>query len=103
MIPTSSKSRLASNGRTRLKHGTTGECFSDSGLGPATQQLLDMARVAEGSRVLDVAAGAGDQTLLIAERVGAKGHVLATDISSNILEFAPAKSKRACAKKLYDM
>jgi len=57
-------------------------------LGPATQHMLDMARVADGSRVLDVAAGAGDQTMLIAERVGAKGHVLATDISSDILEFA---------------
>ena len=57
-------------------------------LGPATQHMLDMARVADGSRVLDVAAGAGDQTMLIAERVGAKRHVLATDISSDILEFA---------------
>ncbi len=57
-------------------------------LGPATEEMLDMAGVVDGSRVLDVAAGAGDQTLVIAERVGAKGHVLATDISSNILEFA---------------
>src|SRR5260370_19542733 len=100
MTTASSKGRVASNGRTRLKHGTTGECFSDSGLGPATQQLLDMARVAEGSRVLDVAAGAGDQTLLIAERVGAKGHVLATDISSNILEFARENAQRAGLKNV---
>lgn len=32
-------------------------------LGPATDLMLDMARVGPGSRVLDVAAGAGDQTL----------------------------------------
>ena len=69
-------------------------------LGPATQHMLDNARVAEGSRVLDVAAGAGDQTLLIAERVGAKGHVLATDISSNILEFARENAQRAGLKNV---
>src|SRR6266849_7197214 len=69
-------------------------------LGPATQHMLDMARVAEDSRVLDVAAGAGDQTLLIAGRVGAKGHVLATDISSNILEFARENAKRAGLKNV---
>src|SRR5260370_42486448 len=62
-------------------------------LGPATQHMLDMARVAEGSRVLDGATGAGDQTLLIGERGGAKGHCLATVISSNILEFARGNTK----------
>ncbi|HVH16070.1 MAG TPA: class I SAM-dependent methyltransferase [Candidatus Angelobacter sp.] len=69
-------------------------------LGPATQHMLDMARVAEDSRVLDVAAGAGDQTMLIAEKVGAKGHVLATDISSNILEFARENAQRAGLKNV---
>jgi len=69
-------------------------------LRPATEQMLDMAHVADGSRVLDVAAGAGDQTLLIAERVGAKGHVLATDISSNILEYARENAQRAGAKNV---
>ena len=38
-------------------------------LGPATDAMLDMAGVAQGDRVLDVAAGAGDQSLLAAERV----------------------------------
>jgi SAM-dependent methyltransferase len=50
--------------------------------------MLDMAGVGLGSRVLDVAAGAGDQTLHAAKRVGPSGFVLATDISSKILEFA---------------
>ena len=57
-------------------------------LGPATEIMLDMAKVGPGHRVLDVAAGAGDQTLQAAERVGPTGHVLATDISPNILAFA---------------
>jgi len=57
-------------------------------LGPSTELMLDMAGVKPGSVVLDVAAGAGDQTLNAAKRVGAEGMVLATDISSRILEFA---------------
>jgi len=50
--------------------------------------MLEMSGVKSGSRVLDVAAGAGDQTLDAAKRVGPTGSVLATDISSKILEFA---------------
>jgi len=57
-------------------------------LGPATEIMLDMAGVKPASRVLDVAAGAGGQTLDAAKRVGPSGSVLATDISSKILDFA---------------
>jgi SAM-dependent methyltransferase len=64
-------------------------------LGPATEMMLDMAEIGPGGRVLDVAAGAGDQTLQAAERVGPSGHVLATDISAKILEFAAANAQRA--------
>jgi 23S rRNA (uridine2552-2'-O)-methyltransferase len=49
-------------------------------LGPSTEAMRDLAAVGPGSRVLDVAAGAGEQTLSAARRVGAKGRVLATDI-----------------------
>ena len=63
-------------------------------LGPATERMLDLARVGAGSRVLDVAAGAGDQTMQAAARVGPSGSVLATDLSANILEFAAAEAKR---------
>ena len=64
-------------------------------LGPATEMMLDMAGVKPGHRVLNVAAGAGDDTLQAAARVGPSGHVLATDISANILEFAAANARRA--------
>ena len=57
-------------------------------LGPATEKMLDAANVTTGSRVLDVAAGGGGQTLAAARRVGPSGHVLATDISSRILSYA---------------
>ena len=57
--------------------------------------MLDMAGVARTARVLDVAAGAGGQTLAAARRVGPDGHVLATDISSNILAFAERSAREA--------
>ncbi len=57
-------------------------------LGPVTEAMLDLAKLQPGDRVLDLAAGAGEPSLSAAQRVGPSGHVLATDISSNILEFA---------------
>lgn len=57
-------------------------------LGEATNIMLDLAGIGPGQRVLDVAAGAGGQTLAAARRVGPTGSVLATDISSNILDYA---------------
>lgn len=57
-------------------------------LGPATNLMLDMAQVKEGHRILDVAAGAGEQSITAAERVGTSGYVLATDLAPKILEFA---------------
>ena len=41
----------------------------ESWLGPATEAMLDAAGVSPGARVLDVAAGAGGQTLAAARRV----------------------------------
>jgi ubiquinone/menaquinone biosynthesis C-methylase UbiE len=61
----------------------------------ATDAMLDMAGVKPGTRVLDVAAGAGDQTLDIAKRVGPGGSVLATDLSAGILEFAKINVRAA--------
>jgi ubiquinone/menaquinone biosynthesis C-methylase UbiE len=64
-------------------------------LGAATEAMLDAARVGPGSRVLDVAAGAGDQTLAAARRAGSAGQVLATDISPTILRYAQAAALQA--------
>ena len=56
--------------------------------GPATEMMLDLADIRTGNRVLDVAAGTGDQTLLVARRVGQNGYVLAIDISTGMLTKA---------------
>ena len=63
-------------------------------LGPSTEAMLDMANIKTGTHVLDVAAGAGAQSMTAALRVGPRGRVLATDISANILDFA-AENARA--------
>ena len=60
-----------------------------------TDAMLAMAGIAEGQTVLDVAAGAGDQTLDIAARIGADGTVVATDISKRILSYALENASRA--------
>jgi ubiquinone/menaquinone biosynthesis C-methylase UbiE len=63
--------------------------------GPATDMMLDLVKVAAGSRVLDVGAGAGDSTLVAAQRVGPSGRVLATDISASMLEIAAESARQA--------
>ncbi|MBS1559627.1 MAG: methyltransferase domain-containing protein [Bacteroidetes bacterium] len=64
-------------------------------LGKATDRMLEMAGIIRGYRVLDIAAGAGSQSMTIAKKVGANGYVLATDISSNILEYAQQAAHQA--------
>lgn len=61
----------------------------------ATNAMLAMAEIGPGARVLDVAAGAGDQTIDIARRIGPAGSVLATDLSPAILEFAKERARQA--------
>ncbi|MDO8448825.1 MAG: class I SAM-dependent methyltransferase [Rhodoferax sp.] len=66
-----------------------------SWLHDVTAAMLDAAGVAPGSRVLDIAAGAGDQTLDVARRVGPQGYVLATDISARMLALAQENLRAA--------
>jgi ubiquinone/menaquinone biosynthesis C-methylase UbiE len=49
--------------------------------------MLDLAGIGSGHRVLDVAAGTGEQTLMAARRVGPHGFVLATDIADRMLAY----------------
>ncbi len=60
----------------------------DRWYGEVTRQMLDLARIQPGQRILDVAAGAGEPAVSAAERVGSGGYVLATDISEGIVELA---------------
>ena len=57
--------------------------------GAATARMLDVAAIHDSSRVLDVAAGTGESTILAMDRVGPTGHVLAVDIATRMLQMAP--------------
>jgi ubiquinone/menaquinone biosynthesis C-methylase UbiE len=62
---------------------------------PATEAMLTMAGVDAGARVLDLACGAGSQTLRAAQRVGPQGHVVASDIAEAMLESVRANARQA--------
>ncbi|HEX8754057.1 MAG TPA: methyltransferase domain-containing protein [Solirubrobacterales bacterium] len=72
-------------------------------LDEASELMLDLAEVGPGDRVLDVAAGAGGQSLRAARRVGAAGTVLATDLSSEILRYAERAAGEAGLTNLTTM
>lgn len=85
---------------TRRQWNAAARAWNDWGpflrtwLGPATDLALDLARVGPGSRVLIVAAGAGDEALQTADRVGSTGSVLATDFAAEIIAFAADNARR---------
>lgn len=64
-------------------------------LAEASEAMLDAARITPGMRVLDVAAGAGDQAIDIARRVGPAGAVLVTDIAPAMVALAEDNLRRA--------
>ena len=62
---------------------------------PATEAMLAMAGVATGARVLDLACGAGSQTLRAAQSVGAQEHVVASDIADTMLHHVRENARVA--------
>jgi SAM-dependent methyltransferase len=64
-------------------------------LAVATERMLEAAGLRPGLRVLDVAAGTGDQSVLAAQRIGPSGSLLATDISASMLAAAAEAVREA--------
>jgi SAM-dependent methyltransferase len=64
-------------------------------MAPATEAMMEMAGVVPGARVLDLASGAGSQTLEAARRVGPEGHVVANDIAESMLEYLRKNARDA--------
>lgn len=57
------------------------------------QPFLDAARIAAGQDVLDLASGSGEPALSAARRVGAGGHVVATDLVPAMLAGAQRRAR----------
>ena len=63
--------------------------------GAATETLIKAADLHIGDRVLEVAAGTGDLAVTIAQSVGSTGHVVAVDVSANMLAHAEKAAREA--------
>jgi enediyne biosynthesis protein CalE5 len=53
-----------------------------------SKRLIELAEIKRGSTVLDIATGIGEPAITAAKQVGNSGHVLAIDISSQMLSIA---------------
>lgn len=61
---------------------------------PLTEALIEQAGIHEGQSVLDVAGGAGEPSLTIAEVVGSTGSVTCTDAVADMVEAAQTEAGR---------
>lgn len=86
MIDERSKSELRSTWESAAPGWAKWEQKFSAGLAEITDILIEMADIRPGQRVLDLACGAGSQTLLAAKRVGPDGSIVASDISGSMLE-----------------
>lgn len=56
------------------------------------ERLVELAEIKQGDKVLDIATGIGEPAINAARKVGINGHVLATDISPQMLKIAKQRS-----------
>lgn len=63
-------------------------------LEPATEAMFEMARLAPGEHVLDVAGGSGEPALTAVARVSPGGYVLSTDIATNLVRLAAENARK---------
>jgi len=61
-------------------------------LQPIGDRMCELTEIRPGQRVLDIATGLGEPALTAAQWVGPSGHVLATDISSEMLDFGRSRA-----------
>jgi len=61
---------------------------------PLTRALIERAGIRKGQTVLDLAGGAGEPSLTIAEVVGPEGSVTCTDAVAEMVEAARAEAQR---------
>jgi ubiquinone/menaquinone biosynthesis C-methylase UbiE len=62
--------------------------------GPITQALIKDSDINEGDSVLDVAGGAGEPSLTIAQTVGPTGSVICTDVTAEMVAAAQSEAQR---------
>ena len=58
------------------------------------EQVLDWIGVKPGMTVLDVGAGSGQLTLRVAERLGGRGEIIATEIDPKLVDYIAGEAKK---------
>lgn len=94
MADNASKSELRNTWESAAPGWAKWEHIFAATLSTATDALIDMAGVRPRMRVLDLACGAGSQSIKAAERVGPNGKVVASDISGAMLEYVRQNASR---------
>src|SRR6476660_6235644 len=64
----------------------------EKGAHKINDRLIDLAEIKQGNKVLDLATGIGESAITVAKVVGSQGHVLAVDMSSQMLAIARERS-----------
>jgi ubiquinone/menaquinone biosynthesis C-methylase UbiE len=95
MVDSTSKSELRNTWESAAPGWAKWEQVFSVGLSSVTDTLIDMAGIRPGMRVLDLACGAGSQSIQAANRVGPTGRVVASDISATMLEYVRRNAIRA--------
>jgi ubiquinone/menaquinone biosynthesis C-methylase UbiE len=67
-----------------------------------SNRLIELAKIKSGQRVLDIATGIGEPAVSVAKIVGTSGHVLATDISAQMLEIAKERAASLGLQEIID-
>jgi SAM-dependent methyltransferase len=68
--------------------------FTEAAAAPVSRRLVELAGVAPGHRVLDVACGYGEPSFTAARVAAPGGHVVATDISAEMLAAGRERAER---------
>lgn len=66
--------------------------ITDTSAQPVSDRMVELAKIKSGDRVLDIATGLGEPALTAARTVGPTGHVLATDLSQDMMDFAATRA-----------
>lgn len=66
----------------------------EKGASDVSKKLVELAIIKEGQQVLDIATGIGEPAITAAKVVGSRGHVIATDISPQMLSIGIERARR---------
>ncbi len=66
----------------------------EGGAQALSDRMVELSAIGPGARVLDVASGLGEPAVAAARRAGPSGHVLATDLSEDMLGYARKRAEK---------